>query len=194
MNSRINLHNAVEHMTELLVDDAASSPRSRTSQSKDESLVRGVARRNAFCFNDSQSMSPTRTDHACVYPSSQGERKLREWQDSFNTIATMEETSHASVADLFPVLTGRGDEGLEVPLRHKCEHEESYQWSEASTLVELPEASTGEGGLPQSAEFQQLQQAPQQHCEKEGSLEGGVYSPDFLLDRSLAFDNVFNGR
>ena len=197
MNSRRELHNAVEHMTELLSDDAASSPQSRASSCNDESLVRGVTRRRAFCFNDSQAtMSQTRTDHACVFPSSQGERKLRQWQDSFNTIATMEETSYSSLVDLLPFLTGQGDNDQEVPQRHPGEHEESYQWSEASTLVELPEAATREGGPPQRVSIQQQQQQQQQaheHCEK-GSLEVGVYSPHFLLDRSLAFDNVFNER
>jgi hypothetical protein len=105
----------------------------------------------------------------------------------------MEETSHSSLVDLLPSFMGRGGDGLEVRQRHKCEHEESYQWSEASTSVELQEAATGD--LPQSKCLQQQQQqhAPQLSG-KEGSLEGGVYSPDFLLDRSLAFDNVFNGR
>jgi hypothetical protein len=192
MNSRRRLHNAVEHMTELLIDDTTSSPRSPASKSNGESLVRGVARRKAFFFKDSQAMSPTRTDHACVYPSSQGERKLREWQDSFNTLATMEETSHSSLVDLLPLFTGQGDDALEVHQRHQGEHEESYQWSEASTLFKLQEAATGD--LPQSIclQQQQQQQAPQLSA-REGSLEGGVYSPDFLLDRSLAFDNVFNG-
>jgi hypothetical protein len=182
MNSGRRLHNAVEHMSELLSDDAASSPRSRASKSNDESLARGVTRRTAFCFNDSQPMSPARTDDTCVYPSSQGERKLKEWQDSFNTIATMEETSHSSLVDLLQ------QEVLEVPQKHPCEHEESYQWSEASSLVELLEASPGEDGLPQNVCFHER---PPPN-EKEGSLVGGVYSPDFLLDRSLAFDTVFN--
>lgn len=177
------------------------SPRPRRGSKDDESLVRRIDRHNAFHSSDrSLTSSPKRSDDSCVYPNSRAEQKLRHWQDSFATAATLDETSHASQFDVSSPSAPKRELST---IRFGDESWSNLSiLSEASTLDDSPSSSEthlkkqtgdGESRRRNSSRSHSVDQKPKPKSEKKPAVQDNP--PKIMIfDRDSAFDNVFNER
>jgi hypothetical protein len=130
---RIPSPRAAEQLAE--APQSHKSPRSYRRCEPDGNLVvRGVVRRNAFYKNSpSPPCALERSDVSSIYPNSPAEKRLRDWQESFVTAATLDETSHSSIQDFVEVPLSEDRKPKSLPAA-PFDDDSCSDISEASTL------------------------------------------------------------